>query len=95
MNTKVVIEVEARHESTLRRALALIEELEQLALTAPDGAVFADCEDAVIHQGRDLQRLMLADAVARRIDAAEKKGPRSGLARADARRTIAGPNAAT
>jgi hypothetical protein len=95
MNTKVVIEVEARHESTLRRALALIEELEQLALTAPDGAVFADCEDAVIHQGRDLQRLMLADAVARRIDAAEKKGRRSVPVPADARGTAAGPNAAT
>jgi hypothetical protein len=84
MNTKVVIEVDARHESTVRRTIALIEELEHLALTAPDGAVFADCEDAVIHKGRDLQKLLLADAVARRVDAAEKRGPRSASASADA-----------
>jgi hypothetical protein len=95
MNTKVVIEVDARHESTVRRTIALIEELEHLALTAPDGAVFADCEAAVIHKGRDLQILLLADAVARRIDAAEKRGPRSAPARADARKTTAVPSNAT
>lgn len=95
MNTKVVIEVDARHESILRRALAMMEEMEQLALTAPDGGVFADCEDAVIHKGRDLQRLMLADSVARRIDAAEKRGPRSAPAPADARKRTADPSNAT
>jgi hypothetical protein len=95
MNTKVVIEVDARHESILRRALAMMEEMEQLALTAPDGAVFADCEDAVIHKGRDLQRLMLAGAVARRIDAAEKRGRRPAPVSADARRTTADPSDAT
>jgi hypothetical protein len=72
MTTKVVIEVDARHESIVRRTIALIQEMEHLALNAPDGAVFAECEDAVIHKGRDLQILLLADAVARRIDAAEK-----------------------
>ncbi len=39
MSTKVLLEVDARHESILRRALAMVEEMEQLALTAPDGAV--------------------------------------------------------
>ena len=95
MSTKVVIEVDARHESVLRRALAMMEEMEQLALTAPEGAVFADCEDAVIHKGRDLQKLMLADAVARRIDAAEKRGHLCAPASADARRTTADPSDAT
>ena len=95
MSAKVVIEVDARHESTLRRALAMMEELEQLALTAPDGAVFADCEDAVIHKGRDLQKLMLTDAVARRIGAAEKRGRRSAPAHAGARERTADPSNAT
>lgn len=92
MNTKVVIEVDARHEAILRRALAMMEEMEQLALTAPDGAVFADCEDAVLHKGRDLQRQVLTEAVARRIEAAEKRGHRSAPANADARRTTADPS---
>jgi hypothetical protein len=95
MSAKVVIEVGARHESTLRRALAMMEEMEQLALAAPDGAVFADCEGAVVHKGRDLQRLVLADAVARRIDAAEKRGRRSAPAPAGARGRTAGPSNAT
>jgi hypothetical protein len=84
MSTKVLIEVDAKHEAILRRALALAEELEQLALTAPDGTVFGACEAAVIERGRDLQARMLAEAVARRVEAAEKKGRRSVCAPADA-----------
>jgi hypothetical protein len=95
MSTKVVLEVDARHESILRRTLALVEEMEQLALSAPDGAVFDVCEDAVLHQGRDLQRQMLSDAVAKRIEAAEKRGLRSVFAPADARKTTAGPSRAS
>jgi hypothetical protein len=74
MNTKVVLEVDARHESILRRTLAVVEEMEQLALAAPDGTVFDVCEGAVLDKGRDLQRQILSDAVARRIEAAEKRG---------------------
>src|SRR5688572_6179676 len=93
MSTKVLLEVDARHESILRRALAMVEEMEDLALTAPDGGVFDVCEDAVIHKGRDLQRQMLADAVALRIEAAEKRGPLSALALlADARKRTAAPS---
>jgi hypothetical protein len=92
MSTKVLLEVDARHESILRRALAMLQEMEDLALTAPDGAVFGACEDAVIHKGRDLQRQMLADAVAFRVEAAEKRGPLSALALADARKTTAAPS---
>lgn len=92
MSAKVTIEVDARHETILRRALAMVEEMEQLALTAPDGTVFDACEEAVLHQGRDLQRQMLADAVARRIQAAEKRGRRSAPVRAGGRRKTAGPS---
>lgn len=89
MSTKVTIEVDAKHEMIVRRSLALAEEMEQLALTAPDGAVFDVCEEAVIVKGRQLQGQMLGEAVARRIEAAEKKGRRSASAHADERKKIA------
>jgi len=92
MSTKVLLEVDVRHESILRRALAMVQEMEQLAMTAPAGAVFDACEEAVIHKGRDLQRQVLSDAVALRIEAAEKRGPRSALALADARSRTAAPS---
>lgn len=91
MSAKVMIEVDARHEALLRRALAMVEEMEQLALTAPDGAVFDACEEAVIEKGRTFQGQMLGEAVARRIEAAEKKGRRSACVPADGRRKTEAP----
>ncbi len=91
MNSKVTIEVDPKHEAIVRRALALAEELEQLALTAPDGKVFDACEDAVIARGRLFQSQVLGEAVARRIEAAEKKGRRSAPAPADGRKKTVGP----
>ena len=88
--SKVLIEVDAKHEAVVRRALALAEELEQVALAAPDGAVFDACEGAVIEKGRQLQGQMLSAAVARRIEAAEKKGRRSALAPVGRPRRTAG-----
>jgi hypothetical protein len=92
MSTKVTIECDARFENGVRRALAMMEEMEQLALTAADGQVFDQCEQAVIEKGRHLQAGMLGDAVARRIEAAEKKGRRSGTVRAVAKKKIADPS---
>ena len=60
-------------------------------VTAPDGAVFDACEQAVIEKGRNLQAQMLGEAVSRRIETAEKKGRRSASAPADATRKIADP----
>jgi hypothetical protein len=94
MTPKVTIEVDARHEAVLRRALALAEEMEQLALTAPDGQVFRACEEAVLDKGRKFQALVLGEAVARRIEAAEKKGRRSAPVAADASKKTGGPNVA-
>jgi hypothetical protein len=94
MNSKVMIEVDPQHERIVRRALALAEEMEQVALTAPDGAVFDACEGAVIEKGRKLQSEILAEAVARRLEAAEKKGRRSAPAPAAARKRTAGPSSA-
>ena len=94
MCTKVTIEFDPRFENGMRRALAMFEEMEQLALTAPDGQVFDVCEQAVIEKGRNLQAATLGEAVARRVEAAEKKGRRSGSATAVARKKTAGPKSA-
>lgn len=89
MNAKVMIEVDAKHEAVVRRALALAEEMEQLALTAPDGQVFDACERAIVDKGRSFQAEMLAQAVARRVETAEKRGRQSAPARADAKKKTA------
>jgi hypothetical protein len=84
----VTIEIPIERVALVRRVLALSEELDQLALAAPDGTVFDACETAVIAGGRDLSTKILSAAVARRIEAAEKKGHRSACApAADARKT--------
>src|SRR5205809_7428385 len=95
MSTKVTIECAAQHEALVRRALAMAEEMEQLALTAPDGTVFDACEEAVVEKGRKLQGQVLGEAVARRIETAEKRGRRSASVRADARKKTVGTNKAT
>jgi hypothetical protein len=94
MNMKVTIEIEAKHEAIVRRALAMAEEMEQLALTAPEGAVFDACEEAVVQKGRSFQAHVLGEAVTRRIDAVEKKGRRSATARAvEKKKTVDPKNA--
>lgn len=91
MSNKVMIEVDAKHEAIVRRALAMAEEMEHLALTAPDGEVVDVCEAAVVDQGRALQQQVLGEAVTRRIEAAEKKGRQSAGAPVVARKKTAGP----
>lgn len=91
MSDTVSIEVPAEHEALVRRTLAFVEELHQLALAAPDGSVFDACESAVISGGRKMQNQLLQDAVARRIETAEKRGRRSGSARAVSAKKIADP----
>jgi hypothetical protein len=92
MSIKITMEFDARFENGMRRALAMFEEMEQLALTAPDGQVVDVCEQAVIEKGRSLQAAALGEAVARRVEATEKKGRRSASASAVARKRIAGPS---
>jgi DNA replication initiation complex subunit (GINS family) len=92
MSSKITIECDARFEKGVRRALAMLEEMEQLALTAPDGQVFDQCEQAVIDKGRNFQAATLGEAVARRVEAAEKKGPRSDSVTAVARKKTAAPS---
>ena len=91
MSATITMEVPIEHAALLRRTLALAEELHQLALSAPDGTVFDACETAVVSDGRKLQKQMLEEAVARRIEVAEKKGRRSGSARVVAAKKTAAP----
>jgi hypothetical protein len=85
----VTIEVPAEREALVRRLLALTEELDELALSAPEGTVFDACETAVVEGGRDLSAQVLWETVARRVEAAEKKGRRSASASAvGAKRTV-------
>ncbi len=83
MKPTIHLEVPLQHEALLRRVLALAEELDQLASTAPPGTVFEACESAVVDGGRQVQTQMLQEAVARRIETAEKRGRRSGSVRAE------------
>jgi hypothetical protein len=95
MSTRITIEVDAKHEAIVRRALALAEEMESLALSAPDGTVFDACEQAVIEKGRKFQAQALGEAVARRIDAAEKRGRPSASVGADGKKKTAAPKPVT
>ena len=83
---KVTLEVDARFQAGMMRALAMFEEMEQLALTAPDGHVVHQCEKAVIDKGRRLQAATLEEAVARRRELdLEVGGPLAHGVRGDAR----------
>jgi len=95
MSQTITIEIPAASETLVRQLLALHEELQALALSAADGTVLDACEAAVVPKGRELTKNILADAVARRIEAAEKKGPRSAPATADGRRRTAARPAAS
>ena len=90
MASTVTIEIPVASEALVRRLLALNEELQALALSAPDGTVLDACEEAVIEKGRDLCQQVLAEAVAGRIAAAEKKGRRSAPVAAVGPRRTAG-----
>lgn len=92
MSTKVTIECDARFENGMRRALAMFEEMEQLAVTAPDGQVFDVCEQALLEKGRKLPSETLGEAVTRRVEAAKKKRRRSGNVTAVAKKKTAGPS---
>jgi len=90
MKPTLSIEIPADREVLVRQVLALQDELDQLALSAPDGTVLDACELAVLEKGRKLNTDILAQAVARRVTAAEKKGRRSEPAPVVGPRKIAG-----
>jgi len=73
----VTLEVDSpAQEALLRQCLAFFQEMEQLALTAPEGQVVDVCETAVLQKGQEMNRQVLEQAVQKRIAALEKKGRR-------------------
>ena len=72
----ITLEIDSESEDLLRRYAAFLEEMNDLAASAPDGSVLEACEDAVIERGREQQRLVLQRAAQARLDATEKKGRR-------------------
>jgi len=79
----------------LMRVLAIYEELQALDTSAPDSTVLEACENAVLKRGREIQTQLLQTAVASRVEAAEKKGPRSASVSAGKPRRTADPRPAT
>jgi hypothetical protein len=74
--TAITLEIDPAHESLLREYAAFLDEMNDLAATAPHGTVLATCEEAVVQRGREQQRRVLQQAVEARVDGAEKKGRR-------------------
>lgn len=93
MSSAISIEIPANSETLVRRFVALIEELNNLAISAPDGTVFDVCEAAIVQKGRELNKQILEDTVARRVETAEKRGRRFGFARAVEPKKTAVPRA--
>jgi hypothetical protein len=76
----------------LEQAIAYVNDLRQLAVTAPAGTVMEACEELALDKGRALLRSTLAAALHSRITLAEQKGGRPGSA---PRRTPDAPRAFT
>jgi orotidine-5'-phosphate decarboxylase len=75
----VSLEVDSPEQATLVRQFhAYLQEMQQLALTAPEGRIIDVCEAAVLTKGQDVNRQVLQRVVQERIDALEKKGRRCG-----------------
>jgi hypothetical protein len=68
----------------MRRALAFVAQLHDLALSAPPGQVLDLCEQQAVDGGRALLQTTLRQAVQARVDQAEVKKGRPGAARAGA-----------
>jgi hypothetical protein len=58
----------------VEQALALAQQLEQAAATAPHGEVLDRCELATLHQGRQFLQDALAAALQQQIRQGEKRG---------------------
>jgi hypothetical protein len=78
----------------VQRALALAQQLERTASSAPHGAVLDRCELLLLDQGRQLWRDALAGALQQQLVQAEKKGRPASVA-ADRRADTKAPTRAT
>jgi hypothetical protein len=74
--TTITLEIDPANEATLRDYASFLDEMNQLASSAPSGAVLTTCEEAVVGHGREQLRRVLQRAIQTRVDDAEKKGRR-------------------
>jgi len=96
MAIPMTMEVPAGFEGTVQRFVAFLQEMQDVALKAPDGHVVDDCEGIVLASGREVQQRALAEALQRRIEVVEKKGRRPGSATvSEPKRTAARPSASS
>jgi hypothetical protein len=72
----------------VERALALAQELEATAGSAPTGQIIDRCETFLLGNGREFLRQALEDTLQAQVDTLEKKPPLAGPA-------PVGPSAAT
>ncbi len=71
----ITLEVENDAQEALVRSYhALLSEMSELSLKAPQGRVIDELENVAVEKGRDVLRATLEQAVQERIDHAEKKG---------------------
>lgn len=70
----------AAEETAVEHALAMARDLDELAGVAPAGQILDRCEEAAVEKGREFTRKTLEQALRQRLDAAQKKGRRSGAA---------------
>jgi hypothetical protein len=79
----------------VERALALAQELERTAASAPHGCLLDRCELLLLDQGRQLLRDALAGALQQQIARSEKRGAPPAPVPADSRAATRGPTRAT
>ena len=94
--TTIMLEVSSPEQAALLQQFhGLLQELEQLAMSAPPGEMLDVCEAAVLERGQEVNRQVLQQVVQQRIDALEKKGRRCGVASAGGPGKIAAPASVT
>ena len=81
--TLTITVTSAAEETIVEKALAMARDLDDLAHTAPDGQILDRCEEAAVEKGREFTRHALEQAVAKRVESAQKKGLRCAVVAAE------------
>ncbi len=80
MNSATLDAMTPLQRTIVERALALAQELEATAGSAPAGQIIDRCESLLLGDGRGFLRRALEDTLQDRVDALEKKGRPAGSA---------------
>jgi hypothetical protein len=77
--TLTITVTSAAEEILVEQALAMVRDFEELAGTAPAGQILNRCEEAAVAKGREFSRQALEQTVAKRLEAAQKRGAAATL----------------